>query len=106
MSIEFINSESVKSKQLAKNVIKGIECHKITFEVFQRYIDILSSYYPMIKGKDYDALASQFKNQQESIRSCDSSNHKEVLENFNEFAQEQCKVLFETLFDKPYQSDL
>ncbi len=106
MSIEFINSESVKSKQLAKNILNGIECHKITFEVFQRYIDILSSYYPVIKGKDYNALTSQFKTVQESVRSGYSGDDKEVLENFNEFAQEQCKVLFETLFDKPYQSDL
>lgn len=107
MDIEFIDYKAIPSKknmydmqkmQVCRNVLKSMECHRISFEVFERYTKILFSYCPM-KGASYDILVSEFISAQ-------NNNDIETLANFNAFAKDECKILYEKFFGEPFHLDL
>ncbi len=106
----YLNFDEVKSIKkldfLGKILFKDAPCNTISAEVFQRYTDILINKHPSIKGSDYDSLILEFHNLQKRIKNLHSSEDEEALNNFNFFAQEQCKILYAEFFDKPYHPEL
>jgi hypothetical protein len=84
---------------MGKILFEGTKCTQLDAVKFKRYTDILINTHSKIKGDDYDVINSYL------AQAIDDQN-KETLENFNGFAQDHCKVLYEMFLNKPFDSEL
>ncbi len=109
-SLNYLNYSEIKeSKQLeilGHVLFQDAQCDRINAEVFQRYTDILTGQYPNFKGEDYDMFVREFIDLKERLQSLHSQQDDDKFEEYNEFAKDQCKVLYSAFLNKAFDSEL
>jgi hypothetical protein len=105
LNLEVIR-ENKKLQNTGKILFDHVDCKKMSAEVFQRYTDILIGIDQDIKGADYDLLINEFVDLKERMKGLHKIEDDEMFLEYNLFAREQCKIIYQEFYNKAFDSEL